>query len=66
MGGQILAELKVHLNSHDCLQHKFRGVNSKLGFQHVCDQVDVLLTGDDDVIYISTRVHLGYVFDGEI
>ena len=66
MGGQILAEFKVHLNSHDRLQHKFRCVHSQLGLQHICDEVDVLLACDDDVVYISTGVHLGNNCEDEV
>ena len=63
-GCEISAEVKVHLTSGDSTHDKLGVEDPQLGSQHIRHQVNVLLTGDDQVVHSSSTVQLLHLFCG--
>ena len=59
MCGQVLTEVEVHLDPQDGVEDEVWRVDPELGLEHVVDEVEVLLAGDDDVVDVGgAGVHL--------
>ena len=63
-GGEVSAQVKVHLTLGDSAQHELSVEDPELGSENISDQVDVLLAGDHDVVDPASTVQLLHLVRG--
>ena len=57
-GGQVSAQVEIHLAPGDGAEHELGAEHAELGAEHVRHEVDVLLARDHDVRHAAAAVQL--------